>query len=204
MKRDKKNVVYIAAFILLIAAGVIYRYVIKNNRTGPVLNGSETAETTVLSETMLTSQPDKMIKIYICGEVVNPGVYEVRQGTILDDVARMAGGFTENAALDQLNLVYEFTGNMTVFIPNPDNLEEGDRVIMRNSGIQNAEQVNALININDATKEQLITLPGIGESTAMSIISYRQEHRFDRIEDLMNVSGIGESKFNKVKDLICV
>ena len=60
------------------------------------------------------------------------------------------------------------------------------------------------ININTATREQLMTLPGIGEATADAIISYREEHEFTTTEDLMNVQGIGESKYNRIKDMISV
>ena len=205
-----KRIVYVVVFIILAVTGIVYRFVFKGNHDGiTVLSASQvtdnygaTADTGVAQ----TSSSPAMISIYICGEVNNPGIYEVEAGTILDIVAKKAGGFTDKAALDHLNLVYRFTDNMSVFIPSEDNLSEGDSVIMRNpAGAAASDNTdNSCININTASKEQLTTLPGIGESTAQSIITYRQEHPFDTIEDIMNVSGIGEAKFQRIKDFICV
>ena len=66
------------------------------------------------------------------------------------------------------------------------------------------ESSGGLVNINTATLEQLMTLPGIGEVTASAIIEYREQAYFERVEDIMNVTGIGEAKFNGIRDLICV
>jgi len=208
-KRPATSLKYILAFVLIVAAGVVYKFVIKNNHSGIRINGSEqTSVTTTETSTVATTSTTESIQVYICGEVNNPGIYNVSPGIILNDVALLAGGFTDIAALDHLNLVYRITDNMSLFIPNENNLEEGDSCILRNPdndpGDGGTSDSNGLVNINTADQEKLMTLPGIGESLARSIIGYRADHKFSKIEDIRNVSGIGESKFNKIKGLICV
>ena len=223
MLKDKKKLIYPVAFLLLLLAGLAYKLFARSNYSGlPVIMASEVVSE---SESALSLESGsegfgseknvekgvEKIKIYICGEVNSPGIFEVEKGTILNDVALLAGGFTENAATDHLNLVYSFESNMSIFIPNEGNLEEGDSVIMRGGGSggsgvsgEMSGVQGGLININTASLEQLKTLPGVGDSTANAIITYREDHRFERIEDIMNVSGIGEAKFNKLRSLICV
>ena len=160
------------------------------------------------------------VSIYICGAVNSPGVYEMDSGGILNDVIEMAGGFREDAADEYIDLVYVVRGNMSVYIPTVAEIEAegydswGNSEIYFRSGEEETQagepgqaevdSNSGLVNINTATREQLMTLPGIGEATADAIISYRETTPFQRIEDIMNVSGIGESKYNRIKDLICV
>ena len=202
MRIDKQKLVYTLIFILLLSAGMVYKFLIKNNRSGIVLETEEILSS--ISSMTEISAASRQIKIYICGEVVNPGIYEVDQGTILNDVVLLAGGFTEDAALDHLDLVYVFNDNMSVYIPSEETLSEGDSVILRNVSASGGTEEQTLVNINTATKEELITLPGVGESTARAIIDYRQDHLFERPEDLMNVSGIGEAKYARLRDHIRV
>ncbi|MBP5262563.1 MAG: helix-hairpin-helix domain-containing protein [Clostridiales bacterium] len=202
MRIDKQKLVYTLIFILLLSAGMVYKFLIKNNRSGIVLETEEILSS--ISSMTEISAASRQIKIYICGEVVNPGIYEVEQGTILNDVVLLAGGFTEDAALDHLDLVYVFNDNMSVYIPSEETLSEGDSVILRNVSASGGTEEQTLVNINTATKEELITLPGVGESTARAIIDYRQDHLFERPEDLMNVSGIGEAKYARLRDHIRV
>ena len=136
------------------------------------------------------------IKVYICGCVLNPGVYELPEGSRICDGLDAAGGFSEGADESRINLAgYLHDGDMVFFPEVGENLPEG-AVEAGNSG---------LININTANAEQLCTLPGIGSSKATSIIKYREENgAFTDISQIMNVSGIGENLFNNIKDLICI
>ena len=136
------------------------------------------------------------IKVYICGYVLNPGVYELPEGSRICDGLDAAGGFSEGADESRINLAgYLHDGDMVFFPEVGENLPEG-AVEAGNSG---------LININTANAEQLCTLPGIGSSKATSIIKYREENgAFTDISQIMNVSGIGENLFNNIKDLICI
>ena len=214
VKKINKKVVYVIGFILLLITGMVYKFFAKGNLDGITVlsatNVSDSVQSSVSSLAGSGEETDPVIRkisVYICGEVNTPGIYEVEDGTILNDVAKLAGGFTDKAALDELDLVYRFTANTSVYIPGYEDLDKADSFILRrgNGGGDGSEGGNTLmVNINTASKEQLITLPGIGESTAMSIISYRKEHSFDSIEDIMKVSGIGEAKFERIKEYICV
>ncbi|MGN0342851.1 MAG: helix-hairpin-helix domain-containing protein [Roseburia sp.] len=133
--------------------------------------------------------------VYICGAVEEPGVYEVPEGTRICDVILAAGGLTEDAAQETVNQAEPVTDGEMIRIPSQQ--EE----LM---AAEAAEQ-DPRVDINSATAEELMTLPGIGESKAESIIAYREEHGgFSDIEDLMNISGIKEGVFDKIKDYIRV
>ena len=161
------------------------------------------------------------VSVYICGAVNSPGVYEMDSGGILNDAVEMAGGFREDAADEYIDLVYVVRTNMSVYIPTVNEIEEEGYDSWGNSEIYFRSQedgatecedpsggtpaeASGLININTATREQLMTLPGIGEATADAIISYREETPFTSTQDIMNVSGIGESKYNRIREQICV
>ena len=194
MKGNKKGILYLTAFILLMVSGMVYKYVIRNRNSGFAITTASSEISLTSSSSLITdtSGSSSKISIYICGEVQNPGVYEVDCGTMLNEVALKAGGFTESAAIEHLNLVYEFNSNISVYIPNEDTLSQGDDIIMRRGSMETSVQ-SSLININS-----------IGDSTAQAIITYRTDRRFDRIEDIMNVAGIGEAKFARIRDLITV
>lgn len=141
------------------------------------------------------------IIIHIKGEVLNPGVYEIGGDLRLKDAVNAAGGFTENADFSTLNLA--------MFI------NDGDEIIIPRIGANNASVVTpgssgdtsskiTRININTASLNQLMTLPGIGQSIAERIIQYRTQIPFKSPEDIKNVSGIGNSKYDKIKDYIYV
>ena len=204
--RFRTAVKYGAAFALILAIGVFYKFVCRNNYDGmPDIASAAGTDTSEPDITDISETAVPEISIYICGEVNNPGVYRVPAGTILNDVAAMAGGFTVDAALDSMDLVYQFSGNTSVFIPSAETLDKADSFILRNGNVHiPSDADDGLININSASLEQLITLPGVGESLGRSIIDYRGENLFRSIEDIMNVSGIGEAKFNKIKDKSCV
>ncbi len=154
--------------------------------------------------------PSSMIKVYICGEVIHPGVYSVTQGTIVFDALKLAGGITSKGS-KAFNLAWQIQENLMLRIPSKratidfpivttgidfENLPVIEQP--KNSALNNISK----ININSASANQLMELPGVGESTANKIISYRNENRFDKIEDIMNVAGIGEKKFEDMKEYI--
>lgn len=152
--------------------------------------------------------------IYICGEVNNPGVYELASGTRICDAVEAAGGMTETAAEDYWNLAQVLTDGQMIYVPTEE--EARERILPEAAGTSGdsgrtggtaggtAEQADdGRININTAGKEQLMTLPGIGEAKAESILAYREEHGdFSSIEEIMNVPGIKEGLFRKVEEHI--
>ena len=137
------------------------------------------------------------IYVYVCGEVKCPGVYELLDGSRICDAIDAAGGMTETACTDYLNLAsYVSDGQKIEVLTN----EEVALIVE-----QEEKDASGLININEAMLEELITLPGIGETRASSIISFREKNGpFDKIEDIMNVSGIKEAAFEKIQAYITV
>lgn len=136
------------------------------------------------------------IYVDLKGAVQNPGVYKVERSARLFQIVSMAGGLREDADQNAINLSMILADQDVVYVPTLD--EE-----YPNISIPTDPTNPSVININSATLEQLETLPGIGPSTAQKIIDYRQENGlFETIEDIMNVSGIGESTFEEIKDSI--
>lgn len=138
----------------------------------------------------------------ISGEVNNPGVYEVNSDTRMYEVIKKAGGLTDDADTDQINQADYVEDGEKIIIPSIN-----DEVNMDSSeaGMSSDYTVsNAKININKASKEQLMEITGVGEVIADRIIDYRKSNRFKSKEDIMNVSGIGEATYEKMKSEICV
>ncbi len=155
------------------------------------------------------------IKIYIKGEIKKPGLYKIGADTRLVELIDIAGGVTENADTKRLNLAAILTDGTTVIIPATGSGEKIDPMIAltTQSGYQPEESkssspdkiTSGTININKANASELMKIPGIGEATAQKIISYREKNGdFLAIEEIMNVSGIGEKKFESVKPYLAV
>ncbi|MEE1227964.1 MAG: helix-hairpin-helix domain-containing protein [Lachnospiraceae bacterium] len=164
------------------------------------------------------------IYVYVCGQVKKPGVYKCEPGQRAQHAVDMAGGFTKKADREAVNMAEELTDGMQLTIPKEGEVEQaaagslGSSELSQqgagsqqestgalNSSSDSSQSKGALVNLNSASKDQLMTLNGIGESRAEDIIAYRQENGlFSKVEDLMNVSGIGEGIFQKIKDSITV
>lgn len=158
---------------------------------------------------------NKKIIVHISGEVISPGVISLEEGARIVDAINMADGVTEEADLSKVNLAYVLEDAQKIYIPNINEKEENeivenieDGVVISGSGISNgndSKNEDVKININTANVKELQKLSGIGESIALRIVTYRKENgKFNSIEDLKNVSGIGENKFNKIKNNIFV
>lgn len=149
-----------------------------------------------LSEAALS---DDTIYAYICGEVEEPGVYPMPSRSRIYELVEAAGGMTEDAAPDSVNLAQELTDGQMINIPARDAADP-------DKGADEGKGSDAgMININTAPKESLMTLNGIGEAKAEAIISFREQNGpFSETEDLLNVDGIGQGIFSKIKDKIIV
>ena len=149
---------------------------------------------------------EKVVLLYadICGAVENPGVYELEDGARICDLVKLAGGLTEEADLNVLNQAEKVTDGMKVRVYTKE--EAVDLPVQAGTGMTTTEEADSSrININTADQTQLVTLSGIGAARAADIIAYRTEHgSFQTIEEIMNVSGIKESTFQKIKDQIVV
>jgi len=159
----------------------------------------------------------KVISVYICGQVNRPGIYEADQGVLLYELIEEAGGLTDEASEDNINFVYRIENNMSIYIPSEDEIVSGfiGGDIIRPDGVYvwgassgadraSGSEEQLMVNINTASEEELKKLPGIGDVTAKAITDYRRDNPFKTIEDIKNVTGIGESKYNRIKPYICV
>lgn len=200
MQKDKMIKIGII-FITVIVCGFLYSC--SDSQKTKVMIEERTVEANELerdgvpSDIQTQTKEDTLSYVYICGEVKLPGVYQVEEGARLYQVVEMAGGLLETAAPNYLNLAESVTDGQKIVVPTID--EANDMVIVEN------ESSNGLININTANEDTLTTLPGIGASKAKNIINYRESKGgFQTIEELMEIDGIKEGVFNKVKDLITV
>lgn len=173
----------------------------------------------VLEEEETSGQPvvfveDAKITVHVCGAVQSCGVYELGEGSRVMDAVLAAGGFLEDADEEYVNLATLLADGDKVRIPTQnetaelaagDGISEVGGVIGPGSMEETENAVQKKVNINTADAQELCTLPGIGQTRAESILSYRNEHGgFVRIEDIMQVSGIKENSFEKIKDKITV
>ena len=171
-------------------------------------NGSVQGESTVETQEYVENSEKSGVYVYICGEVAAPGVYELSEDSRIYEAVDAAGGFTENAARESVNLASKVSDGMQITIYNKEeaaSLPAGGTSAGKNSGQDQMSGSSSLVNLNTATKEELMTLKGIGESKAEDIIRYREKSGgFKKIEDIMKISGIKEAGFQKIKDNITV
>jgi competence protein ComEA len=144
-----------------------------------------------------------VIYVHVCGNVLTPGVYELTQKDRVIDAINKADGFCDGAAKDAINQAQLLIDGQRLYIPSLKEIRDGIVTVDLALDVNCAEKTLGLININKASKQELMTLPGIGEAKAESIISYREENDgFQSIEDLQKIVGIKETIFQKVKDFI--
>lgn len=218
MRKLNKTKTIIISIIIIFIIGIYYFSIkekdyIESDTNFSISNKTENDANKEESESKDTKEK---IIIYIAGAIKNEGVYELDENSRIADCIEKAGGLTEDANLQDINLAYMLEDGMKIYIPknsesnNHDNTESNATIendkrekTVKNIENKNSKTQNVKININTATQTELETLPGIGSSTALKIINYRKENgKFKSIEDIKNVNGIGDSKYNKIKDMI--
>lgn len=142
------------------------------------------------------------IAIYMTGAVQNPGVYYVEENSRLTQALDICGGVLENADINALNLAQKLVDGDKIVVPEKKEKSVADQIAEEEEEKEEARE--GKININTASQAELEDIPGVGPSTAKKIIEYRKKNSFQTIEDIMEVSGIGEAKFDTMKDSICV
>lgn len=141
------------------------------------------------------------VMVHVCGSVFEPGVYRLENGARVVDAIEAAGGVKEEAVPDYLNLARLICDGDRIYVPSIT--EEG--TILYETESYYISESSIKINLNTATKEELMNLPGIGEHKAESIIEYRKQNgNFKKIEDIMQINGIKEAVFNNIKDYVSV
>lgn len=173
--------------------------------TEVVIDNDEMAENNVDSRPFV---------VFVTGEVNRPGVYELDEGSRVVDAIVAAGGYTDLADESYVNLATRVQDEEMLYIPSKIEVEElkngnnTDLELKLNGNKSNTDEKSGSseqVNINKASKEELMTLPGVGESKAEKIITYREQNGgFNSTEDIMQISGIKDGMYNKIKDRICV
>jgi competence protein ComEA len=170
----------------------------------------ENTQNQVESENNIIENQNVII-VHITGEVKKTGILILPEGARIADAVEAAGGETKDADLDVINLAYVLEDGQKIYIPNKNEKQEkayitkesGNNIISQ--GENNSKEGNTKVNINEANQSELEELPGIGPSIASRIIEYREQNgKFNKIEDLQNVKGIGDAKFRDIKDYVVV
>lgn len=146
------------------------------------------------------------VTVYVCGEVVSPGVYVLEEGARIGDAVETAGGFTKSASRDYWNLAELLTDGQMIRFPTAEEAKERDMSAgAEGTSAEPQSTDSGRVNLNTADVTQLMTIPGIGQTRAEAILSYREEHGpFSKPEDIMKVSGIKNALFEKMKDYITI
>lgn len=205
--KDKLIIGLIIALVALLANTFIDQKEddFSNSKISLFSSDDEFEETEETKEDSNQTQASETIKVHIAGEINKEGVYEVNNGDRLDDLVKRAGGLTKDANSKKINLAMKLEDQMKIYIPSIYDFEDetsstNDNLLISDKPSTETEK----ININKANKEELMTLPNIGEKRANAIIEYRENSPFEKIEDIKNVTGIGEKFYQSLKDLITV
>ena len=204
---NKKIYIYLGIFSLIILFLIIGIYILNLNKTNEdELYFEEGLFIEESSENINVVNNISKIKVHITGEVANEGIIELEEGARIDDAIKMAGNTTINADLSKVNLAYELSDGQKLYIPSlNEEIEEYTFMDAGENVLEESEAINGKININIADVSALQTINGIGESLAEKIIAYREENgKFKSVEELKNVSGIGDKKYKDIKDKVVV
>ncbi len=205
-----KNKIIITFIVILIIINVFIYYK-KQSESNLIDENIFLAEDNKNNTNTIKSFNNKSIskiKVHIIGEIKSPGLYELDEGSRINDLIILAGGQTENSDLSKVNLAYELSDGEKINIPSIfDDIstyiynDAGENVLEESNNNFNNEK----ININTASTTDLEKISGIGPSLAQKIISYRNSNgKFESIDDLKNVSGIGQKKFESIKDSLYI
>jgi competence protein ComEA len=218
MDKKFKSIIIFTILSVLTICGIIYNssldlgkdvYVVSPKESEEDENGI--AENNNNDNLDIKNNDNKDIKVYISGEVKSPGVVSISNNDRLIDAVDKLGGLTSNADLNRVNLALKIEDGNHYIIPKiGEEINAGDTNTNQNMNNNNNSSLevtnntsNSKVNINTASEAELDSLPGVGEVTAKKIIDYRNENgKFSSIEDIKNVKGIGDNKFEDIKDSI--
>jgi len=212
---SKPALIGVAAVLVLVAVVVAGRLFGAATSTGfQITKGGEIQESAFAqhaptSTAASSSSAHATLFVHATGAVVNPGLYELDAGARMADAVQAAGGFAEDAVPESVNLARPLSDGEQIYVSSRDEVAAAsvdDRPYYADAASHDTPaSSNGLVNINKADANELTTLPGIGEATAQKIVADRTENgAFKTIEDLKRVSGIGDKKFESIRDLICV
>lgn len=203
----EKNVIKITASLFLLAVFLLLSLIGKGSDISYETEETQRGSAIATEESMVEIENDKIddpafskiIFVDVIGCVVNPGVYQLEEGSRVFQALELAGGLTEEAEVKSINRAAVLSDEQVITVLSVEEYEE-----MQNNS-EGLGFVDGKVELNSADAKALESLSGIGPSMAEKILQYRQEHgRFHKIEDLMKVPGIGEKTFQQIKDKICV
>ena len=189
--------------IILLIFGIIYIIKIKIDESNNMDLMLETNTNEIIASS--NNEEKTIIKVHIDGQIKNRGVVELEEGSRLVDAIEKSGGLTEEADTSNINLADILQDGEKVYIYSKQEVEELKSIGKLNDEIDNTTKKDNKININTATQAELEEITGIGPSLAQKIIEYRESNgKFKDIEELKNVSGIGDKKFESMKSQITI
>lgn len=217
MSREIKKAGIVIVAVVFMIAGILYQINFKGTSDSIITLQQEEVEHNIMPNETDSKEANKsstehqrsenLIYVHVCGAVKKPGVYPVEKDARVSDAVKAAKGFTKKAAKDVLNLAQCVTDGEKIYIPTLDETkkESKSELLESDAEASKASDNSNKININLAGKEELMTLAGIGEAKADSILEYRKEHgSFQTIEELKNIRGIKDGIFHKIKEKITV
>lgn len=213
----KQIIIGIIVFIIIISFTIVGVYKVrteKKNKKDKII-----IEKKSLSKKTEKEKVEEQYKVDIKGQINSPGIYSLNQNSRVIDVIELAGGLTENADTSVINLSKKINDEMVIIIYSKEEVQEfkqtkeieniveekciqkDENSLINDACINTENKISKKISINSSTLEELMTLPGIGESKAKDIIEYREKNGpFEKIEDLMKVNGIGENTIAQIKE----
>ena len=210
-----KNYYLACTFILLTIISIVYLS-FSNNRSVSAHELNDDIQKECICD--CNKDNDIEVLVDIKGAVKNPGVYKLNSNSIVNDVIEAAGGLLKNASTNDINLSKAIYNEMVIYVSTKDEIKNkqnatnnvipsssSNNANIDNGGVSNNCINNLKVNINTASLEDLMTLNGIGEAKALKILEYRNTNGlFKVIEDIKNVSGIGDAFYDKIKDYITI
>lgn len=216
-----KNKIIIVGGLLFV---IVLSFILFNKPESTVVEAQSNNEVEEIKNKDSNNNKSTKYKVDIKGAVKKPGVYDVDSNSRVIDVINIAGGLKSNANTNYVNLSAKITDEMVIWIYTTGEISKlkmeqsssehmiktcncpvVDNTTCLNSNSNKSNTTNNMVNINTASVEELSKLNGIGESKAKNIIDYRNRNgKFNKIEDIMNVTGIGEAAYNKIKENITV
>ena len=221
--RHRKAILLIIGIILLIGGLSTYFILNKDNSKKEIVLEKKLVKNTTkkekLKEEKKEEEKKEMVLVDIKGEIINPGIYSLEKDSRVIDVINSAGGLTENADTSVINLSKKIIDEMVIIIYSKNQVADfiktkeiekelqnkcnqiDENYLVNNACINDTNQIQGKVSINTGTLEELMTLKGIGESKAIDIITYREQNGpFQNIEDIKNITGIGDSIYASIKE----
>ncbi|MCL6472033.1 MAG: helix-hairpin-helix domain-containing protein [Firmicutes bacterium] len=199
---EKRQAAVIVLLLIFIVSGSLLLYMKSKPRPVAVSKAVDKPEQTSKRDLPAKVEDACMLYIHVAGAVVNPGVYRLKEGSRVIDAVNAAGGGLDSADEGALNLAAKVFDGQKIYMPKKGEVPQ--QTISLQAGADGSTG-DAKINLNTATLEQLDALPGIGQVTATRIIEYRNKRGpFKRVDDLKEIDGIGNKKFDQIKDRLCV